>query len=103
MQPSQTPLVVFSFRRRLPGRSFPFTEALLRGAVGCKVHGKNTTRSMRVEIVPMTAQPPDLEADVKPHATFTSENGNGCSSCSKWELSLSHFPAGLMTDENPII
>ena len=104
LQPSQTPLVVFPFRRRLPGRSFPFAEALLRGAVGCKVHGKNTTRSMRVEIVPMTALPLDLAADTEAHATFASENGNDCSGCSKWELSLlSHFPARLMTDENPMI
>ena len=40
---------------------------------------------------------------LKPHATFASENGNDCSGCCKWELSLSHFPAGLMTDENPLI
>lgn len=36
------------------------------GAVRRKVHGKNTTRSMRVEIVPMTALPLDLAADPKP-------------------------------------
>ena len=52
----------------------------------------------------MTALPLDLAADTEAYATFASENGNDCSGCSKWELSLlSHFPAGLMTDENPMI
>ncbi|RGE98120.1 hypothetical protein DXC34_13755 [Bacteroides stercoris] len=51
-----TPPYYFSpFGRWVAGRSFPFSKALLHGAVGCKVQGKNTTRRMRVEIVPLTA------------------------------------------------
>ena len=77
-----TPPYYFSpFSRWVVGRSFPFSKALLHGAVGCKVQGKNTTRRMRVEIVPLTAQPPDLEADVKPRACFAFVNGNDCSAC----------------------
>ena len=33
---------------------------------------------MRVEIVPLTAQPPDLAADGKPRACFAFVNGNDC-------------------------
>lgn len=101
---SQTPLVVFPFRHRLPGRSVPFAEALLRGAVRRKVHGKNTTLMLRVVFFPWRRSRLTLLPTSKPHVTFASENGNDCSGCSKWELSLlSHFPAGLMTDENPMI
>ena len=74
-----TPPYFFPFGRWVAGRSFPFSKALLHGAVGCKVRGKNTTRRMRVEIVPLTAQPPDLEADGKPRACFAFVNGNDCS------------------------
>ena len=77
-----TPPYYFSpFGRWVAGRSFPFSKALLHGVVGCKVQGKNTTRRMRVEIVPLTAQPPDLEADGKPRACFAFVNGNDCSAC----------------------
>ncbi len=78
---ARNPTLFFSFGRWGVWRSFPFSKALLHGAVGCKVQGKNTTRRMRVEIVPLTAQPPDLEADVKPHACFAFVNGNDCSAC----------------------
>lgn len=74
-----TPPYFFPFGRWVAGRSFPFSKALLHGAVGCKVQGKNTTRRMRVEIVPLTAQPPDLASDVKPRACFAFVNGNDCS------------------------
>ena len=74
-----TPPYFFPFGRWVAGRSFPFSKALLHGAVGCKVRGKNTTRRMRVEIVPLTAQPPDLLADIKPRACFAFVNGNDCS------------------------
>ena len=77
--PITPPYYFFPFGRWVAGRSFPFSKALLHGAVGCKVQGKNTTRSMRVEIVPLTAQPPDLEADGKPRACFAFANGNDCS------------------------
>ena len=78
---AHNPTLFFPFGRWVAGRSFPFSKALLHGAVGCKVQGKNTTRKMRVEIVPLTAQPPDLEADVKPRACFAFVNGNDCSAC----------------------
>ncbi len=78
---ARNPTLFFPFGRWVAGRSFPFSKALLHGAVGCKVQGKNTTRRMRVEIVPLTAQPPDLEADGKPRACFAFVNGNDCSAC----------------------
>ena len=74
-----TPPYFFPFGRWVAGRSFPFSKALLHGAVGYKVFPINTLAAKREEDLSGNGAAPDLLADIKPRACFAFVNGNDCS------------------------
>lgn len=78
--PYNPTLLFFPFGRWWAvGRSFPFSKALLHGAVGYKVFPINTLAAKREEDLSGNGAAPDLLADIKPRACFAFVNGNDCS------------------------